>query len=208
MSKVSTTLAALGVVAGLGVAALPLSTYAIDPVAKDSTINAEVKETLTMTMSSTDDATAGSTIDLGVLEADGAIESADLTVKVKTSNKGGYNITLADKDGDNALTSGSDTIEAGTPAVGKSAWGFKMGAITTADGATQSAAAVSDYIAVPVNTAPVTIVNSDKPTKVDATTPANNGDTAVITFGASASSAQAAGKYSDVITVTAAANAA
>jgi len=203
----SMAFATLGVVAGLGVAALPLSTYAVDPVSKESLVQTEIKDTLSLTLTGTDDADGNTIVKLGELLPDGDIMSANLTAKVKTNSGDGYTLTLADKDADNNLTSGANTITAGTPAVGTSAWGFKMGTIVTADGATQSAAAVNDYIAVPVTGSAVTIVNSNKPTKVDATTPANNGDSAVITFGASASSAQAAGTYSDTVVVTAAANA-
>lgn len=207
MLKTSKVLVALGVVAGLGVAALPLSSYAaIADDSKESTVQLEIEESLTLDLVGT---TAGSAdVDFGKISLDADPVDKDLTATVKTNSASGYKLTLQDKDTDNALVNTTDntkTIDAGTPAKGVSAWGFKTGTITTAG--TNSAAAFTGYTEVPTSdgTAAV-IVNSDGPSKVDATTPANNGDTAVITFGVSASSAQAAGTYNDIVVVTASAN--
>ena len=217
MSRMSKTIAILGVVAGLGVTALPLSTYAEDPISasKDATVQLTVEDTISLELEGTakkdNDMTItdGSTlVNLGIAMPDGEIVSGDLTATIKTNSKSGYSLKLADADASNDLMSGSDTIPAGTPAKGKSAWGFMMGGVTvnTADGNSNTAAAVSSYIEVPVNGSEVEIVNSGKPTLVDATDVNKSGDTAVITFGASVSSAQAAGTYSDVVVVTASVN--
>lgn len=208
MSRSSRLLAVLGVVSGLGVAAMPLSSYAIDPVPKESEVQATIEPTLTLNLTSEADATAGATVNLGTLAADGDIAFKDLTARVKTNNGSGYNLSLATQDANNAMIrdGGTEEIKAGTPAKGKSAWGFKMGDIAVAADAAQSAAAVADYVPVPATGSAQVIVNSDKPTKVDETTPANSGDTAVITFGASANSAQAAGTYKATVVVTASAN--
>lgn len=205
MSKLTQSIAILGVVAGLGVAALPLSSYAAPAdVSKDATVQLTVEDTLSLELTAGEE-TSGETamplVNLGIATPDGDIVDADLTATVKTNSKTGYTLKLEDKDESNDLVSGEDKIEAGVPAKGTSAWGYKAGEINIAGN--NEITNATEYAAVPVSGSAVTIVNSDKPTLVaeDA-----NGDTAVINFGASVSSAQAAGTYTDIVVVTAAVN--
>lgn len=211
MSKTTKALAIMGVVAGLGVAALPMSTYAVaDPVSKEAQVKLEVKDVLSLDLKSNNDSGSESeenltVVNLGTATGDGNVVEGSLTATVKTNNKTGYIVTIQNKETETAmLNADSDKIPAGTPAKGTSAWGYKVSNIAT--GGTNSAAAVDSYVGVPANGTPTTIVNSNGPTKVDADNAENNGDTATVEFGASVSTAQAMGEYSSTVVLTASAN--
>lgn len=55
MSKTTKIIAALGVVAGLGVAALPAFTYAVDPISGDVEVQVEVQPAIAMTIAGNND---------------------------------------------------------------------------------------------------------------------------------------------------------
>ncbi len=205
MSKMSKTIAVLGVVAALGVTALPLSTYAAPAdVSKNAQVKTTVQESLELTLKSNNDADNESTdalqvVNLGTVDST-KIAEGTLTSTVVTNNATGYTLTIADADADTNLVSDTDNIPTGKPVIGESHWGYKVFDITVADGATQTGAAVTDYTAMPATGAATTIVNSDKSTIT------KTGDTATIGFGVSVSNDQHPGTYVDTVVVTAAAN--
>ena len=112
------------VVAGLGVAALPLSSYAADstPV----TVNAKIDETLEIS-------TEGSEVNLGILTTGIKTDSVDVTVKAVTATQA-YSLYIKDSDedtglylGGNAATAGENVIpaKAGLTA-GTTGWGVRL----------------------------------------------------------------------------------
>ena len=100
------SLASVGVVAGLGIAALPLASYAADPVSETINVTATVGSTISLDV--TENAIALSPIGGGVI----ATDTTDATVS--TNALGGYKLT-AEKVSDGNLTSGDYTIATGVP---------------------------------------------------------------------------------------------
>lgn len=144
MSKMTKTIAALGVVAGLGVAAMPLSSYALE---NTETVNltVEVGESIEISADSTD-------VDLGTATSS-AMATGGTTITVHTNNEKGYTATikangsrlLGTADNSNAIpTSGSSVV----PADGTSAWGYKIGSITDYVAASTTAQEFADTSAV------------------------------------------------------------
>ncbi len=197
MSKTTNALLALGVVAGLGAAALPLSSYAVDPVTKDVGVTLKIEDTLEI---EADKDNADNKVDL---TGDG--HSGAVNVTVKTNNQTGYNLNLKGSAGTNAtsLTSeNGDQIAAAagtfdTPAAlstTTSEWGYSV-ANTNANlqtGLTQFTGSV--YAGV--SAAGQEIVNINKPT-------GDAGDKTTVTFAASIADGQPAGTYDGQVTFTA-----
>ncbi len=179
MSKVAKSIAVLGVVAGLGVAALPLGTYA---ATEDITINAIVDNTISLT-------TSASEVTMNLIPGGSAVEK-EVTATVVTNNNAGYTLSIKDSDSTTALVSEKgDTIAAGVALSGStSAWAYKGGSKNTW---------------TEITTGDVELVNVSKPTP--APDPVQLGDPAdtVITFGAYAAEGQQNGTYKGGVTLTA-----
>lgn len=180
MRKTTKMIAALGATTALGFAALPLSTFAVDPVSGNSA-SAEVTVT----------ATVGSAIAIALDSATKSIPvsanstaTATTTVTVSTNDVDGYTLTVKDKDATTALVNGTYSIPTGTNiTAGTSAWAIKGGDQT-------------NYAAVPANNGtPITL-------KANGTSLAADEQTTV-TYGVSTSASQAAGDYSDIVVYTA-----
>lgn len=205
MSKMSTTLAVLGVVAGLGVAALPLSTYAVEsstdgtPVSKDATVKLSVAKKLSIALDSTE-------ADLG----DGSA-TPSIAATVITNNSKGYTLKIAGSTTTGSvktvLTSGivKDDIvaSAGTAAApialaatASSVWGYTVTGDDITTGFTGEG--VGKY-------AGVTEAGEAIASKNAAT--ASTGNITTVKFGAALISNQAAGDYEGQVTFTASDNA-
>ena len=142
MSKIACAMATLGVVAGIGAAAMPLASYAVEssPVA----IKAIVNDTIQISTSTKE--VVISTIKPG---AEKIYEgSVDVTVET-TDNQ--YTLNIKDSDNTTALVSeNGDQIAAGAPSNDgeTTGWGWKGGsqssykAITTAEVPVVSAATI------------------------------------------------------------------
>lgn len=185
MSKMSKAVAALGVVAGLGVAALPLSSYAAFDTAQ---VTAQVGGAISVSVEGNkatatdlpqDYTVADNEVFLNVIN-DGAIAQANATVTVSTSNQAGYTLSIKDSDNQTALVSGSDVISAGTPAKGVSAWGYSL------DGGT-------NWKTISATETPI-----ENPAELTEGKAANT-----VTFGVSASADQAEGLYKGGVIFTA-----
>ena len=177
MSKITKTIAALGVVAGLGVAALPLASYAA--TTQNIAVEAEIGATLSV------GAPTVATVELAPTNGQAAVEGSS-SVKVNTNNLSGFTLNIKDSDSETGLTGDSGTIAAGTVLDGtESAWAYKGG-----DTAAYTA----------ITTADVALKTTDAPTTAA-------GETVEITFGVAADEDQAAGTYTGGVTVTAVANA-
>lgn len=173
MSKITKTIAALGVVAGLGVAALPLASYAetFDTV----TVNAEVGTSMSVSLNK-DSVSLNPTAGGAPVNTEGG---QTITATAITNNTNGYKLTLTDADSTNHyLTSGENHIKPGVPTKGDSSWGVKFG--TGAGG----------YVSI-ANAQPIT---------GEAT--ADAGETHSLDVGVSASAGQVPGTYSGTLTVT------
>lgn len=138
MSKVTKTIAALGVVAGLGVAALPLASYAVNPTTVNLT--ASLQDSLSLSVTETELAFA--------LDNGGAVVTDETAATVTTNNGKGYDLNIKAGSGGTALTSGDYTIPAGPAAQGTSAWGYNT------DGGTDYTAVTASDVSIASSTAP------------------------------------------------------
>lgn len=213
MTKTIKALAVLGVVAGLGVAALPIAGVSaaeiIDgegsdtkdgKVTDDTTFTLELADKLSINASTNavtfNPATAGAVA--------GIFNAADMTVTVITRNSSGYKLTMVGSAGTNqnnaktanALTNEKgDEIVAGTVSAdtAKSTWGYKVA--TNVNGTETAAGDAYKGVAAADGTDAV-IMQSPTTTKAA-------GDVATLTFGANIIDGQAAGTYKGKVTFTA-----
>lgn len=196
MSKMTKTIAALGVVAGLGVAALPLSSYATI-VSDSTTVTAQaiIGEAISVTADATD-----YTVKIENVTANQEAATGSTVLTIQTNNTNGYNVTIKDADAVTALTTDGADADNGIPASntlikGTKGWGFKTA--TSTEGVTVSAAA-QDYRAIETGTQ--TIASRASGASV------TDGDKIDLTFGVVVDSSIAAGTYSDDVVITATTN--
>ena len=180
--KTSTKIfAALGIVAGFGVAVAPLASYAD----ASDTVNISVLIDETLSCEVTDGESLQKTIQNNGAVADGVLGTS--VVNVKTNHASGYVLTMVGSgtSGANAnslyANSGNNEIPSGVPAVGVSAFGYKVGDAT-------------NYTGVPDED--TNIKTSSLPTNA-------SGENTSVTFAVTASASQAAGSYSGEVTFTA-----
>lgn len=134
MSKSTKVIAALGVAAGLGVAALPAATFAATAQSRQVQITANVGETHTIAV----DANSVSTGDLNPGATDATLSS---TITVDSNNPTGYSVTIAASGTEGHV---SDLWNAGASSAipafstpqstltgGTAGWGVKLGAAYT-----------------------------------------------------------------------------
>lgn len=190
MSKMSKAIAVLGVVAGLGVAALPLSSYAAFDTAQ---VTAKVNGAISVTVTGNKDTATGMGDGYTVGDKEvflnpingGTAAEGKASVKVSGNAPAGYTLTIKDSDAQTALVSAENqVIAAGVPAQGSSLWGFKGGSVGSYQG----------------------IQTTD--TEIAKTTEAlaTEGATTEVTFGVSVSADQAEGLYKGGVIFTAVAN--
>lgn len=144
MSKMTKTIAALGVVAGLGVAAMPLSSYALEDT-ETVNLTVEVGQSIEITAKET-------TVDLGEATSSKMAEGGTI-ITVHTNNERGYTATIkADGSRLTGTTDSSNLIPASgssvVPTNGTSAWGYKIGSITDYIAATTTPQEFADTSAV------------------------------------------------------------
>lgn len=204
MSKTTKALAIMGVVAGLGVAALPMSTYAAQSTDKDTvTVKLEVEDFI-----SCDVTTENKTVDLGKVASNTASATGNATVNIKTNNAQGYKASIAapadgaNKDQINMIgETDTNIIKPGDPtATGltESAWGYTVSSTTegvTVDTAFNDGA----YKGIALSSAPQAIAS-----RTGAKT-AETGDDITLTFKAYISATQNADVYTGYAEVTASA---
>lgn len=193
MSKMTKTIAALGVVAGLGVAALPLSSYATI-VSDSTTVTAQaiIGEAISVTADATDD-----TVKIENVTANQEAATGSTVLTIQTNSTNGYNVTIKDADAVTALTTDGADADNGIPASnaltkGTKGWGFKTA--TSTEGVTVPAAAQA-YRAIETGTQ--TIASRASGASV------TDGDKIDLTFGVVVDSSIAAGTYSDDVVITA-----
>ena len=195
MSKMTKTIAALGVVAGLGVAALPLSSYAT--IVTDSTnvtAQAIIGEAISVTADATDDI-----VKIEGVTANQEAKEGSTILTIQTNNTAGYNLTIKDADTTTALTTEGGSADDGIPASatltkGTKGWGYKASTATEGMSATASA----NYRAI--SDSPAMLASRSTGASVA------DGDKVTLTFGVVVDSSIAAGTYSDDVVITATTN--
>ncbi len=188
MSKMSKAIAVLGVVAGLGVAALPLSSYAVSDTAS-TTAQAIIGDSIAVTV-------ADATVTMNNVMANQDVNEASTNVTIQTNSATGYQVQIKDADSDTALktTDGTGTstgIPAGTPTKDTNAWGFK--ASSSAANVTIGSSA-QGYRAI--DTTNLMVAEGTAAS-------ANDGDVINLTFGVTVDTTIAAGTYQDEVVLTA-----
>lgn len=210
MSKTTKALAILGVVAGLGVAAMPMSAMAavnVDgdnetPATDELTVKTTIEDYISIELSGTgvtgsDHAHVLALGTSGVIANGATIAEGTVTVNVKTNNAKGYKLGIAAAGTSLVGETDTNTIPGGTPAQGSSFWGFKVAAGTNNSNLSVESD-YSTYKAVPTDNTKIS--SGSKATTATGT------DTDV-TFGVTASADQAADTYSQKVTFTAAVDA-
>ncbi|MFV0484848.1 MAG: hypothetical protein ACK5MU_01275 [Candidatus Saccharimonadales bacterium] len=183
MSKTITkVIAGIGIVAGIGVAALPLSSYAADVA-----VSFVVKPTLAAAPTICASAAAAAA-------ASNTVTTVDCTVGY--SANGGASVSIKGKDAVLTLVSGSNSIPVvtGTPAsltAGTPAWGYKFIATTPGAGTGGLTATITNYAAI--TAADVTVGSNTAPVTSALGT---------FTFAAATAITTPAGTYTDTVTIS------
>lgn len=188
MSNITKAIAALGVVAGLGVAALPLSSYAAEtgPVK----VTAVVDSTISITANDNE-------VNLGTVMPGGPVSTASTSVTVASTATAGYTLVVKDADENTGLyttnadgslnTTAGAFIATGAPAKGSTAWGVRKDNTVAFTGVT------------PYSGAGVELKKTTGSATVD-------GDTTNVEFGVSVATGFAAGTYEGEVVFVATAN--
>lgn len=173
MTKSTKIIAALGVIAGLGVAALPIGAFAAST--QEVTVKVNIDSSISLGVDQ-----AMTQVTMAPNQADSTSLKTKLTVA--TNNAAGYKLEVKDKDADTSLKSGANSIPAAASVTaGTAAWNVKGGDKVFASGAAITAA---DQLVAESN-APAASAQTD------------------MTYGVSTASNQASGTYQDIITYTA-----
>ena len=187
MSKYSKIVATLGVITGLGIASLPLASFAAPiPLVDGTPKTANVKVKLTVGDAvaiavDSNDANAGNA-------APSQTKSATSTVSYATNKATGMTLTVKDQDTDTNMTvtghTGTDVIAAGTQGAtaGQGQWSIKGGLLAT------------DTAMVKSNETALKVAESSAPINTDVN----------VTYNISTGTSQLPGTYEDTIVYTAA----
>ena len=191
MSKYSKIVATLGVITGLGIASLPLASFAAPiPLVDGTPKTANVKVKLTVGDAvaiavDSNDANAGNA-------APSQTKSATSTVSYATNKATGMTLTVKDQDTDTNMTVtghtgtvvGTDVIAAGTQGAtaGQGQWSIKGGLLAT------------DTAMVKSNETALKVAESSAPINTDVN----------VTYNISTGTSQLPGTYEDTIVYTAA----
>ena len=181
MTKYAKIMATFGVLAGLGVASLPLATFAANN--SETTVKVTVQEGISFSNS-------GTTADAGS-KTPGETGSATSNLTAATNNANGLKITVKDKDEDTSLkaasitgtTAGVDFIAAGVSGAGT--WSLKGGDLTVDTAMVASSHATG-----------LVVKNTTGPSTVNVP----------VTYRIEPGAAQRQGTYEDVIVYTVAKN--
>ena len=199
MSKMSKAIAVLGVVAGLGVAAMPLSSYAASSDIEQAQVQGKVGGSINLTLDkAASDTTStwtqqGNILNLGEIKINGDVATGAIDAKVETNDVMGYTLSMrALNEGVMKGDSGIDIPNA-APAKGTAGWGYNLdGGATFTQMPTTDTMIVSDG-----NTAAITPAPTEEgAAKADATT--------TVTFGVAADSSIPEGTYTGTVVFTAA----
>lgn len=202
MSKLKQTIyrgsVAIGVMA---LAAVPLYPVSAQSATEDTTINASVDSTITIT-------TSGSVNITLMPGSSPVVSSASDTVTVNTNATTGYELTLANVDAStNLVSGGSDTIaaHAGTPgtptALADNTWGFAVAGSpfdTSYIAENNNDSSTSLWAGVPASSGTAATLKTTS-------SPASN-DVTTVWYGVRVNASQPNGNYTDTVRYTAAVN--
>ena len=191
MSKTTKIIATLGVVAGLGVAALPMGAFAADSAAtQEVEVTVTIGESISIAI---DGDGTGTYTDPNIsvdMEQNSISEDQYSTISISTNSENGYKLTVKDSDDNTSLLNADDgvsTIPAGTSiAAGTAAWAIKGGLLT-------------DYTAMVASDAEA-LVLAERDSATDGL------ETTTINYGFSTAPSQEQGAYKDTIVYTATKN--
>lgn len=196
MRKMTAAMAALGVVAGLGAAALPLSSYATDATVP---VTAVIDESLSISLTdalTTDGLGADGVLIEGVVPGQ-SLKSKTIGVTVSGDAGASYTLKMEDRLADTALINENGVrIATGTDlsdGASASAWGYSRVASATATPSTWSA--------VPARGNGVSILSGATGTIAE-----GGKSTSYVAFGVHAIAGQASGRYTSDVIFTAQAN--
>lgn len=202
MSKLLKVIAVLGVAAGLGVVAVPLSSCraASTSETKNAPVNVEVLGTISLTVTNVDTATDfdpdTSTLNLGDVIVNGPVATKSVDVVISSNGPRQVSLSIRDSDDETGLVSGDNVIPAITGTVlqkGMAGWGYKVNSTT-------------DWQAITTTDATIVakqITSAEHPNEPLVPNKANELHT-VVTFGAAANTSIPEGIYTGAVVFTAA----
>lgn len=202
MSKMSKAIAVLGVVAGLGVAALPLSSYAANTSTATADVQVKVGGAISMTVDNGAGSGAKNLVDFGDVKLNNAPVAKGLKVTVSTNEAAGddgqgYSLSMTTTTANNALVNDNHIeLPAGVPTQDKSAWGYAVGTA-----ANQNFTDLTGWAAVPSLGSTAAVINANGSIAAGETASDN-----YVYFGVSTSGTQAEGTYKGSVIFTATAN--
>ncbi len=163
MTKSSKIIAALGVIAGIGVASLPIGTFAADSGSADVNVKLTVSDTIAIGVDEADCTATATANDY---------KTCVNTVTYATNTASGATLAIKDKDTATSLvgsgTADGDTLTAGTftvNQVGEGKWGYTGGTKTSITAITASAVTISTSSSATSTEVPVTFHFSTKATQ-------------------------------------------
>lgn len=187
------------IAAVIGVTALALAPFAASAIDTNTTVNAVINSTISMTSSGT--------VTLNVLPVSGGAQtSASDTVSVSTNHAAGYNLSLANNDANTALVNGAATLTAHTgtfaapTALANNTWGYAVagGAFDASYAVlTNATGSATKWAGVPASASPQIL-------KTTATTA--SGDSTTVWYAAKVDTSKANGTYTDTVVYTATTN--
>lgn len=204
MSKMSKAIAVLGVVAGLGVAALPLSSYAAEtqPYTQSTSADVQVEVggaiSITVDNGETGEGAVKNLVDLGQIKMNGDIVSKGLKITVSTNatvnDDVAYSLTMNTESENNALINENGVeLPAGVPEQGKSFWGYALGTSLT-----DATADITGWAAVPAKGATPAELKANGNVQT-----ATHSEDTFVNFGATAANGQKEGTYKGTVVFTA-----
>jgi hypothetical protein len=203
MKKTRSSLAAAALIGGMGLVFVSPIAVSAATDSENTTINASVDSTITLTQST-------STVNLALSPTSGAVESqGHVSLTVDTNNATGYTLTINDQDTDNTLNQTSPAASfaassgtATTPvALVANTWGYHIDSWAssgTGADATSTAPTTVKFAAVPLSSGTADTL---------ATTSAPGSGSKDVYFGAQADATQTSGTgYTDTVVFTATTN--
>lgn len=182
-----------------GVTAIALAPLAASAVTANTTVNAVINSTISMTSSGT--------VTLNVMPvAGGAQTSASDSISVSTNHASGYNLTLANNDTTTSLDNGGVTLAAHTgsfaapTALATNTWGYAIpgGAFDASYNVLNNATgSATKWAGVPSSASPQILKTTAVPASGDATT---------VWYSAKVDTSKANGTYTDTVVYTATTN--
>lgn len=209
MSKTTKMIAALGIVAGLGVAAMPFGAFAAEPYDQNDNLNTPKDDTATVTFSAVVDPVVSIRVDadtqtIASIAPHAKDESKTTVATISTNDEGGWKLYAKDANGgtlnkaaDTGAGVSAKTIDAYTDtlAAGTSAFGYKVSATARGASSESEGTITNAKEAYSAFTGGDVLIASANKRAAD--------DTVTVTYGVSTADDQAAGTYTDTITYTA-----